>query len=415
MSISTPPKEDTGTTPAISGRAQSVPSSPIRKLADLAISAKERGVKVYHLNIGQPDVATPPEFFQGIREFSEKVVEYGHSKGLKVLLEAWARYYAQKGLDVEPNQIQVTTGGSEAVAFSFMLTCDTGDNVVVSEPFYTNYGSIATALDIKLKPVQANPDLGYCLPAREEIENAIDDRTRALMICSPNNPTGTVLRRDEVATVVQIADERKLFVISDEVYREFCYEGDHTSIWQFAQIGDRAILLDSISKRFSACGARIGALVCRNTQVMDAALRLGQARLSTPTVEQVAAARLMDLGEDYYAQLADEYKSRRDLMFERLEQMPGVFCRKPSGAFYMMATLPVDDSDRFCRWMLTDFSHEGQTVMMAPGDGFYSTPGSGRQEARLAYVLKTDELSKAMDTLAVGLEAYPGRQDTGKP
>lgn len=412
MSISTPPKEGTETTPMISRRAQNVPPSPIRKLADLATAAKKRGTKVYHLNIGQPDVATPPVFFEAIRGFSDEVVAYGHSKGLQELLEAWSRYYAQKGLDVEPGQVQVTTGGSEAVTFAFLLTCDTGDNVVVSEPFYTNYSSIATALGIKLHAVTADPDCGYCLPSRQAIENAIDDRTRALMICSPNNPTGTVLSRDEVATIVQIADERKLFVISDEVYREFCYEGTHTSIWQFAQIGDRAILLDSISKRFSACGARIGALVCRNKQVMDAALRLGQARLSTPTVEQVAAARLMDLGEDYYTQLAAEYKGRRDLMFDRLKQMPGVFCRKPAGAFYLMATLPVDDTDTFCRWMLTDFSHEGQTVMMAPGAGFYNTPGRGTQEARIAYVLKADELAKAMDTLAAGLQAYPGRRDT---
>jgi aspartate aminotransferase len=410
MSISTSPKQTQDTSPAIAGRAKAVPPSPIRKLADFAIDAKKRGVTVYHLNIGQPDVPTPPVFFEALRSFPEKVVAYGHSKGSAEAREAWSRYYQRKGLDVDPAQIQVTTGGSEAMLFSLLLVTDPGDNVILIEPFYTNYLSLATAIGAKVHAVTADPKTGFHLPPREEIEAKIDDRTRAIIICSPNNPTGTVLSRDEVATVARIADEHKLFVLSDEVYREFCYEGGHTSIWQFPQIGDRTILLDSISKRFSACGARVGALVSRNEDVMDAALRLGQARLCTPTVEQYAAVRLMELDEDYYKKVAQEYHGRRDLMHRCLQEIPGVHCELPSGAFYMMATLPVDSTEEFCRWMLTDFSHDGQTVMMAPGPGFYATAGKGTNQARIAYVLEQPLLEKAMLVLAAGLEAYPGRQ-----
>lgn len=411
MSISTPPTGILGTAPALAKRAATIPPSPIRKLADYATEAKKRGTVVYHLNIGQPDVPTPPAFFDALKGFADKVLAYGHSKGLSELLTAWSGYYGQAGLDIRPDQIQVTTGGSEALLFALMIVCDPGDNIVVSEPYYTNYFSLAAAVGVKLNPVTADPELGYHLPSRADIENAIDDRTRALMICSPNNPTGTVLSRDEIATVVQIADERKLFILSDEVYREFCYEGAHTSIWQFPQVGDRTIMLDSISKRFSACGARIGALISRNQDVLDAALRLGQARLCTATVEQVAAVQLMSLDKPYFDALANEYRGRRDLLMERLDAMPGVLCKKPSGAFYVMAKLPVDSSETFCKWMLTDFSHEGATVMMAPGPGFYATPGKGTQEARIAYVLEQPQLAKAMDALAAGLAAYPGRKE----
>jgi aspartate aminotransferase len=410
MSFSTPPKTRPWTCPNLSRRALGVPPSPIRKLADDATAAKKRGTKVYHLNIGQPDVPTPPQFFDALRSFSEPVLAYGHSKGHADLLEAWSRYYAQKGLDVLPSQIQITVGGSEALWFALILICDPGDNVVVSEPFYTNYFSLAMAVGVQLHPVGAEPALGYPLPARRDLEAAIDERTKGIIICSPNNPTGTVLTRDEIATVVQIAEEHDLFILSDEVYREFCYEGTHTSIWQYPQAGDRVMLLDSISKRFSACGARIGALISRNPEIIDGALRLGQARLCTATVEQIAAARLMDLDDDYYRALAQEYRSRRDLMCERLARIPGVQFQKPAGAFYLMATLPIDDADRFCRWMLTDFAHEKQTVMMAPGSGFYASAGKGKEEVRIAYVLEKPELDKAMTALAAGLEAYPGRR-----
>lgn len=393
--------------PAISLRAHGVPPSPIRKLVGFADQAKSRGVKVYNLNIGQPDIPTPPQFFEVLRNFNEKVLAYGHSKGHASLLKAWSNYYLRRGLDIRPEQIQITTGGSEAILFALTLTCDPGDNIVTSEPFYTNYFSLARAAGVELRPFPSEPALGYCLPARTVIEQAINERTRAILICSPNNPTGTVLSRDEIATVVQIAEEHNLFILSDEVYREFCYGQTHVSIWQYPQAAHRAIMLDSISKRFSACGARVGALVSRNEAIMDGALRLGQARLCTATVEQLAAVHLMDLDDAYYAGIAREYQSRRDLVIERLGAMPGVRCETPAGAFYLMATLPIDDADRFCQWMLTDFNHNGETVMLAPGPGFYATPGRGTKEVRIAYVLEKPALEQAMAALAAGLQAYP--------
>jgi len=406
MSISDTSIATGASRPAISRRALSVPTSPIRKLVGVADEARARGIKVYNLNIGQPDIPTPPQFFEVLRSFNEKVLAYGHSKGHASLLRAWSNYYVQRGLDVRPEQIQITTGGSEAILFAMLLTCDPGDNIVTSEPFYTNYNSLAKAAGIDLHPFASEPSLGYCLPAREVIEEAINERTRAILICSPNNPTGTVLTRDEIALVVQIADEHNLFILSDEVYREFCYGLTHVSIWQYPQAAHRAIMLDSISKRFSACGARIGALVSRNDAVMDGALRLGQSRLCTATVEQLAAVRLMDLDDDYYTGIATEYQSRRDFVIARLHEMPGVRCETPAGAFYLMATLPVDNADRFCQWMLTDFNHNGETVMLAPGGGFYATPGRGSKEVRIAYVLEKPALDKAMDALAAGLKSY---------
>lgn len=407
MSISATISATGAPRPAISRRALSIPPSPIRKLVGFGEEARARGIKVYNLNIGQPDIPTPPQFFEVLRAFDEKVLAYGHSKGHANLLKAWSNYYSLRGLDIRPEQIQVTTGGSEAVLFAMLLTCDPGDNFVTSEPFYTNYNSLAKAAAIELRPFASEPSLGYCLPARKVIEDAIDERTRAILICSPNNPTGTVLTRDEIALVVQIADEKNIFILSDEVYREFCYGQTHVSIWQFPQAAHRAIMLDSISKRFSACGARIGALVSRNEAVMDGALRLGQSRLCTATVEQLAAVHLMDLDETYYAGIAREYQARRDLVIRRLNAMPGVSCETPAGAFYLMATLPIDDADRFCQWMLTDFNHNGETVMMAPGGGFYATPGRGKKEVRIAYVLELPALERAMDALAAALKSYP--------
>ncbi len=406
MSISTSDITAGTSRPSVSLRAVSIPPSPIRKLVGFAEDARLRGVKVYNLNIGQPDIPTPPQFFEVLRGFNEKVLAYGHSKGHANLLKAWSGYYMKRGLDIRPEQIQITTGGSEAILFALLLTCDPGDNIITSEPFYTNYNSIAKLAGVELRPFASEPSLGYCLPTREVIESAINGRTRAILICSPNNPTGTVLSRDEIALVVQIADAYNLFILSDEVYREFCYGQTHVSIWQYPQAAHRAIMLDSISKRFSACGARIGALVSRNEAIMDGALRLGQSRLCTATVEQLAAVHLMDLDDDYYAGIASEYQSRRDLIIRRLHEMPGVRCETPAGAFYLMATLPIDDADRFCQWMLTDFNHNGETVMMAPGGGFYATPGRGKKEVRIAYVLEKPALDKAMDALAAALRAY---------
>jgi len=391
---------------ALSERSKILPASPIRKLVPYAEEAKRRGITVYGLNIGQPDVPTPPEFFEAVRSFSEPVLAYGHSQGHTDLLAAFSRYYQQLGLDVPPEQIQITTGGSEAILFALSAIANPGDEAIVFEPFYTNYTGFAVVAGIKLVPLATDPAQGYGLPPIEKIEEKITERTRAILICSPNNPTGTVLSDENMAAVADLAKRKGLFVLSDEVYREFCYEGKHTSILEFEEIADRAILLDSISKRYSACGARVGCLISRNREIMDTALRMGQARLCTATIEQIAAARVMDLPESYYKALTDEYRARRDTVVERFNRIPGCFCRKPSGAFYIMGTFPINDIEDFCRWMLTSFSYKNQTVMMAPGPGFYASPGAGKNEARIAYVLEVDKLIPAMETLKYGVEEY---------
>ncbi len=390
----------------LSERSARMPASPIRKLAPYATAAKERGITIYGLNIGQPDVPTPPEFLAAVRSFDQPVLAYGHSQGQADLLAGFSRYYKQVGLDIPPEQIQVTTGGSEAILFALMAVCNPGDEVIVFEPYYTNYTGFAITAGVKLVPLATDPQTGYHLPPAKAIEAKITNRTKAIFICSPNNPTGTVLTREEINTIVGLAGKHNLFVLSDEVYREFCYEGSHTSIMEFPEIAEGAILLDSISKRYSACGARIGCLVSRNPEIMDAVLRMGQARLCSPTIEQIAAARAMDLGKDYYRELTAEYRKRRDTVIEHFNKIPGCSCRKPSGAFYFMGGFPVDDIEDFCRWLLTDFSYENQTVMMAPGPGFYATPGIGNNEARIAYVLETDKLIRAMTALGHGLERY---------
>lgn len=396
----------TGEEIGLSERSNLMPASPIRKLVPYAEEAVRRGVTVYRLNIGQPDVRTPPEFLAAVRSFAEPVLAYGHSQGHPDLLATFSRYYKQVGLDVPPEQIQITTGGSEAILFALTTIANPGDEAIVFEPYYTNYTGFAVTAGVKLVPLATDPKKGYHLPPIEKIEEKITERTKAILICSPNNPTGTLLSREEMAAVADLAKRRGLFVLSDEVYREFCYEEKHTSILEFEEIADRAILLDSISKRYSACGARVGCLVSRNPKIMDAALRMGQARLCSPTIEQIAAARVMGLPESYYTALTAEYRARRDAVVDRFNQIPGCFCHKPSGAFYFMGTFPVDDIEDFCEWMLTRFSYENQTVMMAPGPGFYASPGSGKNQARIAYVLEVDKLMQAMEVLKHGVEEY---------
>lgn len=391
---------------ALSERSKLMPASPIRKLVPYAEAARQRGVTVYGLNIGQPDVPTPPEFLEAVHSFSEPVLAYGHSQGHADLIAAFSRYYRQIGLDIPPEQIQITTGGSEAILFAMTAICNSGDEIIVFEPYYTNYNGFAVVAGVKLVPLATDPETGYDLPAIEKIEAKITNRTRAIMLCSPNNPTGTLLSRETLSAVADLARRKNLFVLSDEVYREFCYAGKHTSIFEFPEIADRAVMLDSISKRYSACGARVGCLVSRNRDIMDAALRMGQARLCSPTIEQIAAARVMDLPQSYYAALAEEYRGRRDTIVDLFNKIPGCFCHKPLGAFYFMGTFPVEDIEDFCRWMLTDFAYENQTVMMAPGPGFYATLGMGRNEARIAYVLKRDKLARAMTALKHGLAEY---------
>jgi len=390
----------------LSKRALEMQASPIRKLVPLADQAKAKGIKVYHLNIGQPDIPTPHEFMDALRSYDQQVLAYGNSKGDAAYIKTLVAYYKHRGIEVEAKDVQVTTGGSEAIIFAMICVANVGDEIVVFEPFYTNYNGFAAMADVKLVPLTLAAETGFHLPPRATIEAAITPSTRAILVCSPNNPTGTVYTREEMEAIASIAKAHNLFVLSDEVYREFVYEGKHTSIMDIDGIADRAILLDSISKRYSACGARIGCLVSKNHQVMEAALKMGQARLCSPSIEQFAAAQTLKIKDGYFEQMIEEYRLRRDTVYDELMKIPGVVCLKPKGAFYIMAKLPVADIEDFARWMLTDFSLEGATTMVAPGPGFYATPGKGNDEARIAYVLNVDDLRRAMRTLAKGIEAY---------
>jgi aspartate aminotransferase len=395
----------------ISQRGLSVPPSPIRKLVPFAEAAKASGVRVHHLNIGQPDVITPPSFFQAVATFPDKVLAYGHSAGFSTVREAMAAYYRRIGYDVQPEHVTVTTGGSEAILFAMMAICDPGDEIVCFEPFYTNYNGYAIQAAVKLCPVRCVVDDGYHLPSRHEIEKHITPRTRALLVCSPNNPTGTVLRRDEMQVLVDIAKEKGLYLISDEAYREFVYgEVPHTGVLNFPEIADRAVLMDSLSKRYSLCGARIGCLVTHNPQLLQSFLHLGQARLCSPSLDQHGAIGLLALSDEYFAETQAEYKRRRDTVMAGLAQIPGVRARTPEGAFYVMANIGVKDASQFATWLLTEFRLDGETVMVAPGDGFYATPGLGKDEIRLAYVLEVDRLERAMKCLKQALAVYRHRQ-----
>ncbi len=394
------------TDPKLSHRAGMMPASPIRKLVPFADEAKKKGVKVYHLNIGQPDIATPKEFMNAIKNFDQEVLAYGHSQGSIEFREKLSEYYSRYNIELSPEEIVVTTGGSEAIIFAMMAVCEPGEEIIVPEPFYTNYNGFAVEAGVNLVPLTTYAETGFHLPGKKEIRSKITSKTRAIIFCSPNNPTGTVFTKRELETLGELAIEHNIFLLSDEVYREFIYEGTHTSVMNIPGIESRAILLDSISKRFSACGARIGCLASKNKEVVETALRFGQARLCPPSIEQHGAMAALSLKEDYFRNMADEYRRRRDVVYEALMQIPGTVCKKPSGAFYIMAKLPVDDIEAFSQWMLTDFQFEGETTMIAPGPGFYATPGRGKDEARLAYVLNVEDLKKAMKALAVGIEKY---------
>jgi aspartate aminotransferase len=391
----------------LSQRAQSAPPSPIRKLAPLAELAKGRGLHVFHLNIGQPDLQTPEVMWRALRAAKIDVLSYSPSEGMPQFREALLRYYSRYGLDVRPEHLIVTTAGSEGILFSLGVVCDPGDEVIVSEPFYANYNGNSTLLGIKIVPVTASPQDGYALPAPETLEAKITERTRAIILCNPCNPTGRVYTRAELETLVRISREHDLYLIADEVYREFCYaETRPLSVLAFPEIADRAIMVDSLSKRFSVCGARIGCMVSRNTDLIGTTLKFAQARLSPPTLGQIMGAAALDLPQTYYDEIIAEYRRRRDVVIEELAKMPGVVCRRPEGAFYVMASLPLDDAEDFVRWLLTDFQLAGETTMLAPGNGFYATPGAGRSEVRIAYVLKQDDLRRAMGVIAAGLRAY---------
>ena len=388
-----------------------MPASPIRKLIPLADAAKKRGVHVYHLNIGQPDLPSPEAFLKALGEYPAKVVAYGRSEGEVALREAYREYYGRFGIELSPDEILVTTGGSEALLFAFFCVAGVDEEILVFEPFYTNYNGFAAVVGVTLKPLATEPLAGYRLPPREVVEAAVGPKTRAIAICNPNNPTGTVYGEDELNMVAEVAEKHDLFIIADEVYREFVYDGlNHTSMLSMPAVADRVIVTDSLSKRFNVCGARIGCLVSRNADVVAAALKLGQARLSPPVVEEFAAAAALKLPPEEYVQpMIEHFRRRRDIVYDAVAKMPGVVGYKPAGAFYMAPEFPVDDAEKFVSWMLTDFDLDGATTMLAPADGFYSTPGLGLREARIAYVLGEDELALAMVCLTEGLNQYPGR------
>lgn len=394
----------------ISTRGQAMPASPIRKLVPFAEAAKKKGITVYHLNIGQPDIETPKMVLDAVRQSNFKVLEYSHSAGNESYRKKLVQYYASVGININANQIIVTTGGSEAIAFGFMSCLDAGDEVIIPEPFYANYNGFAVAAGVKVVPVTSFIENGFALPPISEMEKKITPRTKAIVICNPNNPTGYLYSKEEMEQLKALIIKHNLYLFSDEAYREFCYEGHQTSAMHLTGVDDHVIIMDTISKRYSACGGRIGAFVTKNQQVLDAAMKFAQARLSPPGFAQIAGEAAVDLPADYFDTTKAEYKSRRDLIVSRLNQMEGVFCPNPGGAFYAMARLPIDDADRFCQWLLEEFSFEGQTVMLAPATGFYGTEGLGKQEVRLAYVLNSNDLAKAMDCLAVAIKVYPGRK-----
>ena len=395
------------TAPPVSERGRNTPASPIRKLAPYADEAKAKGRRVYHLNIGQPDIPTPPEFFNAIRNFDESVLAYNPSNGILPFRRSLEGYYQRVGYkDIGVDDIMVTTGGSEAVLFSMMAVTSPGDEIIAFEPFYPNYNGFAHMAGVRIVPIGTKPETGYHLPAAEEIEQKITSKTRAILINSPNNPTGTIFTPDEMETIKNLALKHNLFVLSDEVYREFTFDGQHTSVLSFPDLSQHAVVMDSLSKRYSACGARVGCIVSKNSGIMQTVLKFGQARLCPPTLEQVGSVATVNGGDKYFSDMITEYKNRRDTIYDALTDIPGVRCGKPEGAFYTMVTFPVDDIEAFARWVLADFEVDGGTTMIAPGTGFYATPSRGKQEARIAYVLNCEDLKKAIDVLKQGLSAY---------
>ncbi|MCT4587268.1 MAG: pyridoxal phosphate-dependent aminotransferase [Carboxylicivirga sp.] len=396
--------------PNISDRGQQMPASPIRKLVPYAEAAKAKGTKVYHLNIGQPDIKTPEVALDAIRNIDMKVVEYSHSAGIVSYRQKLAKMYQNININVDENEILVTAGGSEAITFAFLTCLNPGDEVIIPEPFYANYNGFAVSAGVVVKPIRSSIEDGFALPAIEEFEKMITPNTKAIVICNPNNPTGYLYSQEEMDQLKQIVLKHDLYLFSDEVYREFCYDGEkHISAMHLSGIENNVVMFDSVSKRYSECGVRIGALVTKNKAILETALKFGQARLSPPGFGQIAAEASLDTPQEYFEEVYNEYIDRRNFLVEGLNKIEGVFTPMPKGAFYTVAKLPIDDSDKFCQWILSDFAHEGQTVMMAPASGFYSTPGAGKNEVRIAYVLNKEDLGNALDTLEAALKAYPGR------
>ncbi len=396
--------------PRISKKGQKMPASPIRKLVPYADAAKKKGRRVYHLNIGQPDIETPKLALDAIRNFDQKVVAYSHSAGILSYREKLCEYYRRYNIALTPDQIIVGAGASEAILFAMNSCLDTDDEIIIPEPFYANYNGFAINAGVKVVPIFSDIASGFALPPIAEFEKAITPRTRASMICNPNNPTGYLYSKEELEVLRDIVKKHDLFLITDEVYREFCYDGHkHYSAMYLEGIEDNVIMIDSVSKRYSACGFRIGCIISRNSEVMATAMKFAQARLSPPTFGQVAAEAAIDTPASYFEAVGKEYLARRDVVVESINAMTGAYCPVPKGAFYVVARLPIDDCDRFCQWLLEDFEYNNATVMLAPASGFYSTPGRGKDEVRISYVLNVDDLKASMKCLSEALKVYPGR------
>lgn len=386
-----------------------MPASPIRKLVPFAEEAKKRGVKVHHLNIGQPDIETPPAVLEAVRHADIKVLAYSHSAGNESYRKKLVSYYEKVGIYLDAGEIIITTGGSEAIVFAMMACLDEGDEIIIPEPFYANYNGFAVMAGVNIVPISSHIENGFALPPIAEFEKCITPKTKAILICNPNNPTGYLYSKAEMEQLEDICLRHGLFLFSDEAYREFCYEGTYTSAMQLGKIQEQVILMDTISKRYSACGARIGAFITKNKEVYQAAMKFAQARLSPPGLAQILGEAAVDLPEAYFDEPKSAYLSRRNLLVQRLNAIPGVFCPTPGGAFYVIARLPIDDGDRFCQWLLESFSYKNQTVMLAPASGFYETKGLGKNEVRLAYVINNEDIDQAMDCLEEALKTYPGR------
>lgn len=396
--------------PGISHKATDMPASPIRKLVPFAETAKKKGVKIYHLNIGQPDIETPATFLDAVKKADIRVLEYSHSAGNESYRRKICNYYKEYNINIDHNEVIITCGGSEAIEIAMMTCFNPGDEIIIPEPFYANYNGFSRAADVTVKPIRSYIESGFALPPVAEFEKAITPKTKGIMICNPGNPTGYLYTREELQALSDLVKKHDLFLLSDEVYREFCYDGkEYVSVMHLQGIGENVILLDSISKRYSACGARIGAMISKNKNVMNAALKFAQARLSPPSYGQIGAEAALDTPKSYFDEVKKEYVARRNFVIDELNKMEGVFCPKPSGAFYCIARLPIDNADKFCQWLLEDFSHNSQTVMLAPATGFYSTPGAGVNEVRIAYVLKKEDLENAMLCLREALKKYPGK------
>ncbi|MFN2439174.1 MAG: pyridoxal phosphate-dependent aminotransferase [Chitinophagaceae bacterium] len=398
----------------VSERGQQMPPSPIRKLVPYAEAAKRKGIHVYHLNIGQPDIETPPAILNAVRHADIKVLEYSHSAGNESYRRKLVQYYKKVGITVSYDEIIVTTGGSEAIQFGFFSCLNPGDEVIIPEPYYANYNGFAVTAGVKVVPVTSYIKNGFALPPISDFEKKITKKTKAIIICSPNNPTGYLYGRKEMEELKTICLKHHLFLFSDEAYREFCYDGSYISALHLSGMEDNVVLMDTISKRYSACGARLGAFITRNKSVLATAMKFAQARLSPPGLAQIMGEAAVDLPDSYFDKPKAEYQSRRDLLVNRLNKMPGVFCPTPGGAFYAIAQLPIDDADHFCQWLLESFSYQNKTVMLAPASGFYGTQGLGRNEVRLAYVLNKKDLSTAMDLLEKALEQYQNKPEVSQ-